>query len=72
MAGCHGVHQLPGARPSGFPGDYSQLRPGRENEAPLVCVNTRVDLSKYNAVLLPRRLVQERKLGYFLRDPWER
>jgi hypothetical protein len=52
MAGCHGAHQIPDARLSGFLGDYSQLRPGREGEALLVYVNTRVDLSKYNAVLL--------------------
>jgi hypothetical protein len=52
MIGCQGAHQLPGVRPTGFLGDYSQLRPGREDEALLVYVNTRVDLSKYNAVLL--------------------
>lgn len=51
-SGCFSAHQFSGAPPSGFLGDYSQLRPGREGEALLVYVNTRADLSRYDAVLL--------------------
>lgn len=40
------------ATPSGFLGDYSQLRPGADGEALLRYVNPRVDFRTYNKILL--------------------
>ena len=38
--------------PSGFLGDYSQLREGKGKEASLVYINPEVDFSKYDAVII--------------------
>jgi hypothetical protein len=40
------------AEPSGFLGDYSQLREGTDDEADLVYTNPDVDWSRYDAILI--------------------
>ena len=50
--GCAATHQARSVQPSGFLGDYSQLRPGKEGEALLVYVRPGVDWKKYDNVWL--------------------
>jgi hypothetical protein len=50
--GCAATHQARGAKPSGFLGDYSELRPGKQGEALLVYVRPGVDWKKYDKIWL--------------------
>jgi hypothetical protein len=50
--GCAATHQARSAKPSGFLGDYSQLRPGKEGEALLVYVLPGVQWTKYDKIWL--------------------
>jgi len=52
MSGCGSTMQAREATPSGFLGDYSQLKPGAEGESLLVYVNPKADLSKYDKILM--------------------
>lgn len=53
LSGCGTTLQTREApTPSGFLGDYSQLKPGSEGEAHLVYVNKNADLSRYNKILM--------------------
>jgi hypothetical protein len=51
-AACATTRQTRSVEPSGFLGDYSQLRPGEGEEALLVYVRPGLDLSGYEAVLI--------------------
>ncbi len=51
-AGCGTTMQARKARPSGFLGDYTQLKPAAEGEALLVYVNPQVDFRRYDKILL--------------------
>ena len=51
VAGCS-THQARGVTPSGFLGDYSQLRKGTGDESKLVYINPKTDWSKYDKILL--------------------
>ncbi|MGH7906064.1 MAG: DUF3313 domain-containing protein [Candidatus Binataceae bacterium] len=44
--------QPPPIKTSGFLGDYSQLKPGREGQTALVYINPNVQWSKYNKVIV--------------------
>ena len=50
-AGCS-THQARGVTPSGFLGDYSQLRKGTGDEAKLVYFKPNVDWAKYDKILM--------------------
>ena len=52
LAGCAPTHQAASARPSGFLGDYSQLRPGKEGQALLVYVNPDARWAGYDKMLI--------------------
>lgn len=52
LMGCTSTHQARTATPSGFLGDYSQLREGREGEALLVYIDPRVDFRNYDKVMI--------------------
>src|SRR5882724_3558234 len=50
--GCPATYQARSVKPSGFLGDYSQLRPGKEGEALLVYVRPGVEWTKYDKIWL--------------------
>ena len=52
LVSCAPTHQTLSAEPSGFLGDYSQLREGKEGEALLVYVNPEADFKKYDKILI--------------------
>ena len=53
LSGCASTtYQARKAEPSGFLGDYSQLRPGQTNEALLVYVNRQANFKAYSKILL--------------------
>lgn len=52
FAGCTSTYQARKATPSGFLGDYSQLKEGKDDEALLVYVNSKADFKKYNKIML--------------------
>ena len=53
LASCAPTRKVRDApQPSGFLGDYSQLREGTEKEAQLVYINRQVDWYSYNALML--------------------
>lgn len=52
LSGCTSTYQARKAEPSGFLGDYSQLRPGQGDEALLVYVNSRANFQAYNKIML--------------------
>jgi len=52
LSGCTSTFQARKAPPSGFLGDYSQLRPGQGDEALLVYVNPQAQFKKYDKVML--------------------
>lgn len=51
VAGC-ATYQARSVQKSGFLGDYSQLRPGKDGEAQLVYFNPRADFRRYRKILL--------------------
>lgn len=52
LSGCLSTFQARQAEPSGFLGDYSQLRPGRDGEALLVYISPQADFRAYNKIML--------------------
>jgi len=58
-AGCGPSERTPAAEPSGFLGDYSQLRPGRADQAQLVYINPQADFSPYENVIVDPVVVWE-------------
>jgi hypothetical protein len=52
LCGCGTTTQARKARPAGFLGDYSQLKPGAEGQALLVYVNAKADFKKYDKILM--------------------
>jgi hypothetical protein len=60
LAGCS---EMAGTPPSGFLGDYSQLQPGRGDQAQLVYINPEADFSRYERVLVEPVIVWERTAG---------
>jgi len=50
--GCSSTFQARKAVPSGFLGDYSQLRPGTGDEALLVYFNPQADFKKYTGLMI--------------------
>jgi hypothetical protein len=51
-SGCATTEQSKSVEPSGFLGDYGQLRAGREDEALLVYLRPDTDFSRYDAIFL--------------------
>jgi hypothetical protein len=51
-AGCAQTRQSRSVEPSGFLGDYSQLREGTGDEAQLVYINPAADFSRYDKVMI--------------------
>ncbi len=60
-AGCGPSEQTPAAESSGFLGDYSQLQPGRADQAQLVYINPQADFSSYENVIVDPVVVWEGK-----------
>ena len=60
-AGCGPSEQTPAAESSGFLGDYSQLQPGRGDQAQLVYINPQADFSSYENVIVDPVVVWEGK-----------
>lgn len=52
VPGCSRTHQVRSVEPSGFLGDYSQLRKGEGDEAALVYINPQADWAAYDKVLI--------------------
>ena len=52
MIACSATHQASSVKPSGFLGDYSQLKEGKSGEALLRYINPAADWKKYNKVML--------------------
>ena len=52
FAGCATTEQTRGVEPSGFLKDYSQLKPGRGDQALLVYFNPQADFSQYQKVIV--------------------
>lgn len=52
LSGCGATMQARKAKPSGFLGDYSQLKQGNKGEALLLYIKTGADLGQYNKILL--------------------
>ena len=72
LSGCGTTLQTRKApTPSGFLGDYSQLKPGAEGEAHLVYVNPKVDFGQYKKVLLDPVKVYAGKDGKIAKVPRE-
>lgn len=62
--GCLTTYQARQANPSGFLGDYSQFREGRDGEALLVYINAKSDFKSYNKILLdPVRIYAAKDSG---------
>ena len=60
LAACAGTA---GVEPSGFLDDYSQLKPGRGDQAQLVYIDPGADFSPYEKVLIDPVVVWERSAG---------
>ncbi len=60
LAACGGTA---GVEPSGFLDDYSQLKPGRGDQAQLVFIDPEADFSLYEKVLIDPVIVWERTAG---------
>ncbi len=52
LAGCASTVQKGGAEPSGFLGDYSQLKEGTDDEAQLIYINPETDFAAYDKVII--------------------
>ncbi len=59
FAGCEPADVTPAAESSGFLGDYSQLEPGRADQAKLIYINPQADFSPYENVIVAPVLVWE-------------
>lgn len=53
LAGC-AASGMKDVTKSGFLGDYSQLQPGKENQAALVYINQGIDFKKYDKLMFER------------------
>ncbi len=51
MCGCRSTYQARSVKPTGFLGDYSQLRAGKADETLLTYVNPSVEFRKYDKVM---------------------
>lgn len=71
LSGCGETMQARKVAPSGFLGDYSQLKPGAEGEAKLVYVNQQVDFRQYNKIMLDPIKVYSGKDGKIAKLPKE-
>ena len=60
LAACAGTG---GVEPSGFLDDYTQLKPGRADQAQLVYIDPEADFSPYEKVLIDPVVVWERTAG---------
>jgi hypothetical protein len=60
LAACGGPA---GVEPSGFLGDYTQLKPGRGDQAQLVFIDSEADFSPYERALIDPVVVWERSAG---------
>ena len=60
LAACGGTASV---EPSGFLDDYSQLKPGRGDQAQLVFIDPEADFSPYQKVLIDPVVVWERTAG---------
>ncbi len=63
LAALAACAETAGVEPSGFLGDYSQLKPGRGDQAQLVYINPEADFSPYERVLVEPVMVWERTAG---------
>jgi hypothetical protein len=52
LAACSTTRQTRSVEPSGFLGDYSELKKGEKDQAQLVYLNPKADFSKYNAIMI--------------------
>ncbi len=52
VAGCQSTSETDRAKPRGFLGDYSMLKPGQEGQAQLVYVDPAADFAAYPRVIL--------------------
>jgi hypothetical protein len=52
LAGCTSTYQARKTTTTGFLGNYSQLKPGKGEEALLVYVNPKADFKKYDKIIL--------------------
>ena len=52
VAGCATTEQVRSAKTSGFLGDYSQLHPGKGDQAKLVYLDPSADFGKYHTVMI--------------------
>jgi hypothetical protein len=52
ITGCSTTHQMRDAKTSGFLGDYSMLREGKDEEALLVYIDPEVNFNQYKKVIL--------------------
>jgi hypothetical protein len=58
ITGCAATHQMREAKKSGFLGDYSMLREGKDEEALLVYIHPEINFNRYKKVILePVRLI---------------
>lgn len=71
MPGCGTTKQARKATPSGFLGDYSQLKPGADGEALLLYVNPKADFKAYQKILLDPIKVYAGKNGKIAKLPKE-
>jgi hypothetical protein len=63
ITGCGGAKQYRRVEPSGYLGDYSQMKKGKGNEALYVYVNPQADCRKYSKVIIDPVVLWE-KTGY--------
>jgi len=52
LSGCATTEQARSVEPSGFLGDYSQLKPGEKNEALLYWIDPAVDFKTYGKIVI--------------------
>lgn len=71
LSGCGATRQARKATPSGFLGDYSQLKPGVKGEALLVYVNPKAGLGQYDKILMDPVKVYAGKNGKIAKVPKE-
>jgi hypothetical protein len=75
MTGCKSTYQARKAAPSGFLGNYSQLKEGKGEEALMVYVNPKADFKKYKKIKLdPVRIyaTQDSSLAKLPREDLQR
>jgi hypothetical protein len=52
MASCATTRRTRSVEPSGFLGDYSEMKEGEKGQAQLVYLNPKADFSKYDAIMI--------------------